>query len=209
MNIIIALKRGLLNGHKGHYDLQLFAEGGTDPQPQPKDGGADPGNDDKKGDEKKYTDKDVNDIVNRKYGEWKKQEQKKVDEAKKLATMNAQQKAEYERDQLQKELNDYKQKEALSEMTKEARKMCSDKGITVSDSILELLVTTDADKTKKAVDDFVSLFQTAVDNAVKDKLKGKTPQRKINSGITKDQIMKVQNRTERQKLIRENMDLFK
>jgi hypothetical protein len=205
MNLLEALKRGLLNSHKGHYDLQMFAE--DDGKPEEK--GKEDDQKEKKGNDKKYTDKDVDDIVNRKIAEWKKQEQKKVDEAKRLAEMNAQQKAEYERDQLQKELNDYKKKDALSEMTKEARKMCSDKGITVSDDILSILVSDDADKTKSAVDSFANLFQKAVDEAVKEKLKGKTPIKKGTSTMTKEEILKVQDRTERQKLIRENMNLFK
>ncbi|MGI6722575.1 MAG: capsid assembly scaffolding protein Gp46 family protein [Anaerovoracaceae bacterium] len=53
----------------------------------------------------KYTDKDVDEIVNRKRAKWQEQQQKAVDEAKKLAQMDAQQKAEYERDQLQSLIN--------------------------------------------------------------------------------------------------------
>ena len=39
-------------------------------------------------DEKKYSDKDVNKIINRKFAEWEKKKQKEDDEAKKLAKMN-------------------------------------------------------------------------------------------------------------------------
>ena len=54
--------------------------------------------------EAKYTDADVDEILNKKFAKWQEQREKAVNEAKKLAEMNAQQKAEYERDKLQKEL---------------------------------------------------------------------------------------------------------
>lgn len=73
-------------------------------------------------DEPKYTDKDVDEILNRKFAKWQEKQQKAVDEAKKLSAMNAQQKAEYERDKLQKELDEYKRRASLAEMSKTARK---------------------------------------------------------------------------------------
>lgn len=108
------------------FNLQLFAD---DPAP---DTGSDEGAEAPEGKppedklekpeqgKKRYTDEDVDDIINRKFAEWQKKQQKAVNEAKKLAEMNAQQKAEYERDQLQKELDDYKRKDSLAEMTKTA-----------------------------------------------------------------------------------------
>ena len=85
-------------------------------------------------------------ILNKKFAEWEKKKQKEVDEAKKLADMNAKEKAEYERDKLQKELDELKRKNSLSEMTKTARKMLSDEGVSVSDDVLSMIVSTDAEK---------------------------------------------------------------
>lgn len=141
-------------------------------------------------DDKKYSDDDVDRIVKQKKAEWQKAQQKAVDEAKKLADMNATQKAEYERDKLQKELDDYKRKDALAEMSKTARKMLSDEGINISDELLLRLVTTEAEETKAAVDSFTKLFKAAVDDAVKDKARGTTPKNITNNSGAMDELDK-------------------
>lgn len=193
--------------------LQLFAEpapeAGTDPDqsvPKPETSApADPNPEDSKA---KYTDDDLDKIINKKFAEWQKKQQKAVNEAKKLAEMNATQKAEYERDQLQKELDALKKKDSLSEMTKTARKMLLDSGISVPDDVLSMLVNTDAEETKQAVDGFAKAFKDAVESAVKERLKGKPPKKGNGAKITKEQIFKISNPVERQKMIAENMDLF-
>lgn len=65
--------------------------------------------------EKKYSD-DVDRIIEKKLEKWKKQQQKEIDEAKKLADMNAQQKTEYERDKLQEELDELRNAKTISEI---------------------------------------------------------------------------------------------
>ena len=47
-------------------------------------------------DEKKYTDADVDKIINKKFAKWKEEAEKAEKEAEKLRKMNAEQKAEYE-----------------------------------------------------------------------------------------------------------------
>lgn len=147
--------------------------------------------------EAKYTDDDVDRIVKGKKAEWEKalkkereaaEEEKK--EAAKLAEMNATQKAEYRADQLQKELDEYKRKDTLAEMTKTARKMLAEQNINISDDLLALMVTTEADKTKSAVDGFAKLFKEAVDNAVKERARGTTPQLITNNQTASSEIQK-------------------
>lgn len=159
--------------------------------------------------EPKYTDKDVNEIIDKKFAEWQKKQQKAVDEAQKLATMNATQKAEYERDQLKKELDEYKKQASLAEMSKTARKMLSDSGITIKDELLSMLVTTDAEETKTAIDGFSKAFTEAVESAVKERLKGEPP--KKSSGVatmTKEQIMSIKDPELRQQKMLEHKELF-
>lgn len=43
----------------------------------------------------KYTDEDVDKLINRKFAEWQKKQEKAVDEAKRLAEMNEQEKTDY------------------------------------------------------------------------------------------------------------------
>lgn len=182
------------------FDLQLFAE---DAGATPPETGTEPGNtnDDnkpgteqkqegKKADEPKYTDADLDRIIGKKFAEMKQKEEKKVAEAAKLAEMNAQQKAEYERDKIQKELDEYKRKDALAEMSKTARKMLSDEGINIPDDLLAVLVTTEAEGTKANVEGFAKLFKAAVEDAVKEKARGTTPKNITNTTNAMSEIEK-------------------
>ena len=200
--------------------LQLFADAPAPADPKPGDPGnptpADPkpGKDDSDPtpDPKsvpKYTDEDLDRIFDKKFAKMMDKHQKELDEAKRLSEMNAQEKAEHENKKLQEQVQELLRKEAISEMSKSARAMLSEKNINIGDDLLSILVSEDADKTKKSVENFISLFETAVNKAVKDALKGEPPKAGGSSGLTKEQIMKVANRTERQRLIQENMHLFK
>jgi hypothetical protein len=200
---------------KKTLNLQLFAEetatetgtapenttGQTnEPATEPKGG---------KEDEKKYSDKEVNDLLGKKFAEWQKKKDKEIGEAQKLATMNATQKAEYERDQLQKELDKLKRENSIAEMSKTARKILSESNINIPDELLSLMVTTDAEETKSAVDSFSKLFKDAVESAVKERLKGETPKKGSGTAaMTKEQIMAIKDPELRQKKMLENKTLF-
>ena len=199
------------------FNLQLFAdddsstsEDGKKNEQQAEEHQNETKKDEKKGEgEKKYTDADLNSIIDKKFAEWQKKKEKEVDEAKKLAEMNATEKAEYERDKLQKQLDEMMKEKSFTEMTKVARKMLSEDGINITDELLANLVSDSAENTKEAVKSFIELFKSAVNDAVKDALKGKAPKNSTGSdSITKEKIMKVKDRAERQKLIAEHMDLF-
>lgn len=197
--------------------LQMFAEdpAGTDPAGKDPTGGQDPevadpaGKDPKNEPEKKYTDEDVNRIIDRKFAEWEKKQSKAKSEAEKLAGMNAEQKEKYENEQLKKQVEELLRKDALGKMATVARGMLGEKNISVSDDLIEMLISDDAEKTKSSVDSFINAFQAAVEKAVKDALKGNPPKKTSEpASITKEQIMKVKDPLERQKLIAEHMDLF-
>lgn len=202
---------------KEFMKLQLFAEEPTPAEPStqdPKPGKpADPKTTDSKPDDPapqpKYTDEDVDKILNQKFAEWQKKKQKELDEAQKLAGMSAQEKAEHERDVMRQQLEQLMKQQTLSEMSKTARSILSEKNINASDELLSMLVSEDADKTKKTIDSFITLFQDAVKKEVAEALKGNVPKTGTTSGYTREQILAVKDRNERQKLIRENMNLFK
>lgn len=175
--------------------LQLFADGGDggdgsggtsgsggsgsdgsggDGNNDDNDSGDDDDDDDPNG-EKKYSVKEVDELIKRKKAEWEKQRKKDDDEAKKFAKMNAQEKAEYKQQQLEKRIQELEDEKTLSGMRDEARKQLSEKGINISDNLLEFMVSKDAEKTKKAVDSFAELFNAAVNEAVKGKARQTTP----------------------------------
>ena len=185
--------------------LQLFADGG-DGGDGGGDGSGSPGSDGPGGDgggndddpdddddddpdgEKKYSVKEVDELIKRKKAEWEKQRKKDDDEAKKFAKMNAQEKAEYKQQQLEKRIQELEDEKTLSGMRDEARKQLSEKGINVSDSLLEFMVSKDAEKTKKAVDSFAELFNSAVNEAVKAKARQTTPRESGRFSGGKDKI---------------------
>lgn len=190
------------------FDLQLFAEGADtaissdDTQTDTKAQTA--------ANDKKYNDDDVDEIIKKKKAEWKKEQDKKIKEAEKLAQMNAQEKAEFERDELQKKIEAYEKKEALAEMSKVARKMLQDENINVGDDVLVHLVSVDAEETKNIIKDFTKAFNSAVEKAVNEKLKGNSPVKgtSVNGSMTKEQILAIQDTELRQKKMLENRHLF-
>lgn len=205
---------------KEFFNIQLFADDApaadaaadtgadtkdTKPADKP---GTSPAKDDRS--VPKYSDDELDAIVEKKFAKWKQQQDRAVTEAKKLAEMSAQQKAEYERDQLQKELDGYKRNAALAEMSKTARKMLSDSGISIGDELLSMMVTTDAKETKAAVDGFAKAFKDAVEKAVKERLKGEPPKKGSGGAapMTKEQIMAIRDPELRQKKMLEHRELF-
>lgn len=141
---------------------------------------------------------------------WQTMTDGKVSEAEKLAQMTSEEKAEYRAKKAEQELADLKRQIALGDMAKTARKMLSEENITVPDEIVANLVSDDAEKTKSAVESFAKVFKDAVQAAVKEALKGNPP--KAGSGgattVTREQILAVKDRVERQRLIAENPQLF-
>lgn len=141
---------------------------------------------------------------------WQTLTDSKVSEAEKLAQMTSEEKEKYRADKAEKELADLKRQIALGDMAKTARKMLSDEQITLPDEIIMNLVSDDAEKTKEAVEGFSKAFKEAVNAAVKEALRGNPP--KAGTGgakpITREEIMAVKDRAERQRLIAENPQLF-
>lgn len=202
---------------KKYFDLQLFAEetaeatGATEqaaePAAKPADSKADA----------KYTDADIDRIINQKFAEWQKKQDKTVEAAKakereaaKLAQMDEQQKTAYKLSEAEKRIAEFERKENLAEMTKTARKMLSDKNISVSDDLLSMMVTDNAEQTKTAVDGFAKAFTDAVENAVKERLKGAPPRKGTGSAttMTKAQIAAIKDPELRQKAMIENRHLY-
>lgn len=80
---------------------------------------------------------------------WEKEQQEKQAEAEKLAKMNAQEKAEHEKKQLEAKIAELERSQALVSMSKEASKMLSEASLPHDDDLLGLIVSDDAEATKK------------------------------------------------------------
>ena len=154
--------------------------------------------------------KAINTAVTKAEEKWKALTDDKLTEAEKLAKMTKEEKAEYRAKKAEKELEELKKMNARTELAKTARKMLADEDINIPDELLSNLVADDADGTKTAVESFAKMYKEAVQAAVKEAIKGKPP--KAGTGgvntITKEQIMDIKDPIERQKMIRENINLF-
>lgn len=148
----------------------------------------------------KYTDKDVDGIVNKKIAKFKselsakdREREKAVEEAKRLAQMNAEEQKTYELEQAQKRIQEYEKKEAFYGLSKEASKMLAEHDIQADDGLLAFVVKDDAEATKSAVDSFVALIDAKVAEGVKKALSGTAPKMNIagNTAMTKEQFNKL------------------
>lgn len=166
--------------------------------------------------EVKYTDADVDAIINKKFASWQEKQDKaiadavaKVEEANRLAQMNDKEKADHERKAMEEELSLLKAEKARNTMIKEARQMFKADGLTIPDEIISVLVADTAEATSSAVKAFSGLYQKAVDEAVKAKLAGTEPKKGSASAMTREEILAIKDTHKRLKAIEENMELFK
>ena len=166
--------------------------------------------------EVKYTDADVDAIINKKFASWQEKQDKaiaeavaKVEEANRLAQMNDKEKADHERKAMEDELAMLKAEKARNSMMSTARQMFKADGLTIPDEIVNVLVTDNADATREAVKAFSAMYQKAVDEGVMKANAGSTPVRGSASGMSKDEILAIKDRSKRLKAIEENMELFR
>lgn len=166
--------------------LQLFAEGGEPGAGEPavETGAGEPGNEPKTFDDilkdKIYQsefDKRMAKGLETAKAKWEADAQKKIDDAKteaeKLAKMNADQKAEYEN---QKKLDDLAKREkdiTTRELKAQAYETLAEKGL--PKELVEILNYSDAEQCNKSIEAVEKAFQTAVEKAVNDKLRGGNP----------------------------------
>ena len=150
-------------------------------------------------------------IIQNRVAREKKNAEKQVEEAKRLAKMNEEEKREFEYEKLQEELAELKRKDAYYGLSKEASKMLSEHNIQANDEVLQLVVKDDAEATKESVSAFVELVNEKVEQGVQKALSGRTPKANVNANqaVTKESIMEIKDATERIKAIQANPQLFK
>lgn len=167
--------------------------------------------------EKKYTDKDVDAIIDKKFAAWQAKRDKaiaeavaKVEEAHKLAQMTEKEKLDHEREAERQELAALRAEKAHAEMVGTARTLLKNDGITIPDEIINVLVTDNADSTSAAVKAFSAMYQNAVNEGVKAQVAGSEPKKgSVASTLSKEEILSIKDPAERRKQIEANMDLFK
>lgn len=169
--------------------LQLFAEETVDHTAEldaVKDSVNPENTSDDSGEEKKYTDKDVDAIVNKRFAKWKTEQEQAVksakEEAEKLAKMNAEQKQNYEIEKLQKENEKLKQEAAKVELSRSATGILAEKGIEATQDVLDFVVGNNADDTNAKIDKLVKIVESQLKKAEIARATGTTPKTMTNSG---------------------------
>ena len=168
------------------WELQLFADDGEDvggsdgvdkgdESENTTPNGKEPDNKNAGDDVKKYTDADVNALIDKKFAKWQKDQEKKLAEAEKLAKMSEAEKREHELKELQEENERLKSQQTLSEMRSTACKLLKEKNVSATSDMLDFVATSDAEETKANIEKFVSIIEAAVKAAEVERNTGKTP----------------------------------
>lgn len=164
------------------WNLQRFAD---DSSPEEKTQGAETAEQETV--EAKYTDADLDRIINQKFAKWAADRDKTVEDARKegekLAKMNADQKQAYALEQAKKETESlkeqiarYQQMEAQAELRKSAAAIFArDYKLDVNDEILDLVVGNDADATNANIQKMAAALQAQRQAGEKARATGTTP----------------------------------
>lgn len=112
---------------------------------------------------------------------WKTLTDDKVSEAEKLAKMTAQEKAEYMQQKKEKELSDREADITRRELMATAKNTLTEKGMPIE--LAEILNYADAESCNKSIAAVEKAFQSAVETAVEERLKGGKPMKKAGSEV--------------------------
>ena len=117
--------------------------------------------------EKTFTQAEMDEIIQQRLKKAEKsyarKMQDKLDEAEKLRQMNAEQKAEYEKEKQEAEIADLKAQLNRNALEKVASKLLSEAGIVADDEILSFVVKEDAEGTQEAINSFSILVNDFAD----------------------------------------------
>lgn len=198
-------------------NIQFFADEGGD------DSGDDDKGDDKKEDEEKKKDVDftpeqqakIDSLIAKTVARERANRDKAIEDAKteaeKLAKMNADQKAEYERQQREDAINKREADITRRELQAMAKETLADRGLPLT--LAKVLVFTDAESTNSSIDAVERAFRESVEAGVNERLRGGTPPGgggQGGSGGQKNPWKKeTYNLTEQGKILKENPDLAK
>ncbi len=202
----------ILKDPKFAYAALIFDEGdgdGGNDDGNGEDNGDGDGNEDGDDGEKKYTQAEVNKMIAERLKREKAKSKQHEDEAAKLARMSESEKQKKALKDLQDRLDAFEAKEARGKMAREARRMLQDESIIVDDIIIDALVKDDAENTDTAVKAFIKSYKAALKQEAKQTFKKPAPKAGGAGTLTRADILKIADRSERQKMIKAHPELFR
>lgn len=179
-------------------DIQLFADDNS---------GDGSGNDDDQGtgqdnqdsgeggqETKTFTQEELDKIVQGRIAKerkaWEKHLEDEKTEAQKLETMSEKEKKKYQEEKRIKELDDREAAITRRELTAQAKVQLADKAIPTE--LAEILNLTDAESCKKSIEVVEKAFQSAVEKAVEERIKGREPMKKAKDAKLTDEELVYQ-----------------
>lgn len=100
---------------------------------------------------------------------------KAKEEAERIANLTAEEREKERLEDIQRELNEYKEREKRSELRSDARKLLGAKGFNLSEDELDAIVKDDFESTEKAVNSFVKLVENQLQEKLKESARQKDP----------------------------------
>lgn len=138
-------------------NLQYFAEdeGGSDPNLEDNGSKDDDLEDQNPNDEDtpkaKYTDDDVNDIVNKKFAKWKKELEEEKKKAEKRAKLSEEERIVEEKKELEEKIAEYERKERVNENAKQISNKLSAANLPHDEELITLITSDDEDASEDAL----------------------------------------------------------
>lgn len=202
----------------GFFRLSVFDEDPAGDNGDNGGGEGDNGGGDNGGQNRPLTQADVDAAVSSALARERKKSEKRSREAAEAARLKAMTEAERQAERLktlEATVTELQAEKARATMAGTVRGMLSQAGVTgYTDDIVDtLVVADDADATKARVQSFTAAYKAAVAAGIAASVKGTTPRAtgtgKPTGGMTKEDILKIEDPLERQKAIRANINLFK
>lgn len=171
-------------------NIQMFTE--DDPANDIETIESDQEDDNENQENKTYTKDELDKIIKEKIADerksWEKELLDQQTEAQKLETMSEKEKKKYKEEKRIKDLDDREAAINRRELTAQAKVQLADKGIPTE--LADVLNYTDAESCKKSIETVSKAFQSAVEKAVEERIKGGKPPKKVpgSANITLDSI---------------------
>ena len=152
---------------------------------------------------KTFTQEELDKILNKKFAQWQKKTEEAKAEAERKAKLTEAEKLAEER----KEFEAMKKQFEYEQRVNSTSKVLASNNLPIE--FADFLIAETDEATTQRVDLFKNAFNEALEKAVNERLRGRTPKTSTskNEGITKDQFNKM-DLVQRQKLFVENRELY-
>lgn len=140
---------------------------------------------------KKYSDKDLDRILNKKFKIWYQKKQKEIYEIKKSTQMEAQKNFELTITDLKSEIDKLKNEQVFYSLMETARDILTEQSIYIPNELLRVLVCKNENKTRETIGVFAKLYNQAIYDAVERKLSAPLLNIGENSITTKTKIISI------------------